>query len=184
MEKKNILIVIDVQNDFITGALRNEDAIKSLPNIVNLIKTQRFDDTYVTMDTHDKDYLNTLEGQRLDREHCIKGTWGWEMPQEITEALKGNQNVVQVFEKPTFGSTWMSNYLQVANQNEVKGHTEYEFTIVGFCSDICVISNALMVRAHFPNAIIKVPRNCTAGVTPKSNEDALNTMQMCQIDVI
>lgn len=181
--KKNILIVIDVQNDFITGALRNEEAIKTLPNIVNLIKTQKFDDTYVTMDTHDDNYLNTLEGKRLDREHCIKGTWGWEMPKEMNDALK-NQNVVNVFEKNTFGSVWMGDYLKVAQQNEMKGATEYEFTIVGYCSDICVISNALNLRAHFPNSIIKIVKDCTAGVTPQSNENALNAMKMCQIDII
>lgn len=183
MEKKNILIVIDVQNDFITGALRNEEAIKALPNIVNLIKTQKFDDTYVTMDTHNENYLDTLEGKKLPVKHCIKGTFGWEMPEEVKEALK-NHNVVNVFEKNTFGSIWMGDYLKVAQQNEVNGNTTYEFTIVGFCSDICVISNALMIRAHFPNSIIKVVRNCTAGVTQKSNEDALNTMKMCQIDII
>ena len=79
-QKKNILIVIDVQNDFITGALRNEEAIRKLPNIVNLLKTERFDETYVTMDTHGKDYLKTLEGKKLPVEHCIEGTWGWHMP--------------------------------------------------------------------------------------------------------
>ena len=184
MEKKNILIVIDVQNDFITGALRNEEAINALPNIVNLIKTKKFDDTYVTMDTHDNNYMNTLEGKKLPVPHCIKGTNGWEMPKEIEDALKENQNVVNVFEKNTFGSVWMSDYLKAANQNEILDNMEYEFTIVGFCSNICVISNALMIRAHFPNSIIKVIRNCTAGVTPESNEDAINIMKMCQIDVI
>ncbi len=177
--KKNILIVIDVQNDFITGALRNEEAIKTLPNIVNLIKNEKFDETYVTMDTHNENYLDTLEGKKLPVKHCIKGTFGWEMPTEVSEALK-NHNVVNVFEKNTFGSTWMSNYLA----DSCFGDTEYEFTFVGFCSDICVISNALMLRAHFPNSSIKVIKNCTAGVTPQSNENALNTMKMCQIDVI
>ena len=180
---KKILIVIDVQNDFITDALRNEEAIKTLPNIVNLVKNEKFDETYVTMDTHDKDYLNTLEGRKLPVPHCIKNTNGWKMPFEMVDALK-NQNVVQVFEKPTFGSVWMNDFIRsLANNN----HNEYlnaEFTIVGFCSDICVISNALMLRANFPDNRIVVRRDCTAGVTKETNEAALTTMGMCQIDVI
>ena len=183
MANKKILIVIDVQNDFITDALRNEEAIKTLPNIVNLIKNEKFDETYVTMDTHDKDYLNTLEGRKLHVPHCIKNTNGWKMPFEMVDALK-NQNVVQVFEKPTFGSVWMNDFIRsLANNN----HNEYlnaEFTIVGFCSDICVISNALMLRANFPDNRIVVRRDCTAGVTKETNEAALTTMGMCQIDVI
>ena len=183
MANKKILIVIDVQNDFITDALRNEEAIKTLPNIVNLVKNEKFDETYVTMDTHDKDYLNTLEGRKLPVPHCIKNTNGWKMTFEMVDALK-NQNVVQVFEKPTFGSVWMNDFIRsLANNN----HNEYlnaEFTIVGFCSDICVISNALMLRANFPDNRIVVRRDCTAGVTKETNEAALATMGMCQIDVI
>ena len=183
MASKKILIVIDVQNDFITDALRNEEAIKTLPNIVNLVKNEKFDETYVTMDTHDKDYLNTLEGRKLHVPHCIMNTNGWKMPFEMVDALK-NQNVVQVFEKPTFGSVLMNDFIRsLANEN----HNEYlnaEFTIVGFCSDICVISNALMLRANFPDNRIVVRRDCTAGVTKETNEAALTTMGMCQIDVI
>ena len=184
MAKKNILIVIDVQNDFITGALRNEEAIKKLPNIVNLLKTERFDETYVTMDTHDENYLNTLEGSKLPVKHCIKGTEGWHMPDEVAKT-KTIQNA-EVFEKPTFGSTWLINHLKANCQwNGITTfETDYEFTIVGFCTDICVISNALLLRAHFPNNTIKVLRDCTAGVTPETHEAALKTMEMCQIEVI
>ncbi len=182
-KKKNILIVIDVQNDFITGALRNWEAIKNLPNIVNFIKTNKFDDTYVTMDTHDENYENTLEGRKLPVRHCLKGTWGWEMPYEITEALK-NQNVVNVFEKNTFGSIWMGDYLKESQQNEMDGETEYEFTLVGFVSSICVMANAIMLRAHFPNATIKVIKDCTCGITNKDNDAAMTIFEMQQIDVI
>ena len=183
MANKKILIVIDVQNDFITDALRNEEAIKTLPNIVNLIKNEKFDETYVTMDTHDKDYLNTLEGRKLHVPHCIKNTNGWKMPFEMVDALK-NQNVVQVFEKPTFGSVWMNDFIRSLANNNHNEYLDAEFTIVGFCSDICVISNALMLRANFPDNKIVVRRDCTAGVTKETNEAALATMGMCQIDVI
>ena len=183
MANKKILIVIDVQNDFITDALRNEEAIKTLPNIVNLVKNEKFDETYMTMDTHDKDYLNTLEGRKLHVPHCIKNTNGWKMPFEMVDALK-NQNVVQVFEKPTFGSVWMNDFIRSLANNNHNEYLDAEFTIVGFCSDICVISNALMLRANFPDNKIVVRRDCTAGVTKETNEAALATMGMCQIDVI
>jgi nicotinamidase-related amidase len=179
MAKKNILIVIDVQNDFITGALRNEEAIKKLPNIVKLLNTKEYDETYVTMDTHDKEnYLKSLEGQKLPVEHCIKGTWGWHMPEEVkaTTAIQS----AEVFEKPTFGSTWLADNLAATHYPK----EDCEFTIVGYCTDICVVSNALLIRAHFPNSTIKVLRDCTAGVTPETHEAALKTMEMCQIDVI
>ncbi len=184
MATKKILIVIDVQNDFITGALRNEEAIKALPNIVKLLKNEKYDEIHVTMDTHDKNYLNTLEGSKLPVEHCIRGTWGWHMPEEVSKT-KAIQNA-EIYEKPTFGSTWMVNHLAATLRwNGITTfETDYEFTIVGFCTDICVVSNALMLRAHFPNSTIKVLRDCTAGVTPETHEAALKTMGMCQIEVV
>jgi nicotinamidase-related amidase len=178
MATKKVLIVIDVQNDFITGALRNEEAIKKLPNIVNLLKTERFDETYVTMDTHDENYLNTLEGSKLPVKHCIKGTEGWHMPDEVAKT-KPIQNA-EVFEKPTFGSTWLSEHLAATHYPK----EDYEFTIVGFCTDICVVSNALLIRANFPNNKIVVLKDCVAGVTPETNDAALKTLGMCQIEVI
>lgn len=179
MATKKILLVIDVQNDFITGALRNEEAIKKLPNIVKLLNTKEYDEIYVTMDTHDKEnYLKTLEGQKLPIEHCIKGTWGWRMPEEVraTTAIQS----AEVFEKETFGSTWLADNLSTTHYPK----DDCEFTIVGYCTDICVVSNALLIRAHFPNSTIKILRDCTAGVTPETHEAALKTMEMCQIEVI
>ena len=167
MAKKNILLVIDVQNDFITGALRNEEAIKKLPNIVKLVKEGNWDEIYATMDTHDKDtYLNkTLEGKNLPVEHCLEGTWGWQMPQELQDALfLDNPAWREAFMKDTFGSTYLANMLHSTHQND-NGAKDYEFTIVGFCTDICVVSNALLLRANFPNNTIK-------------------TMEMCQIEVV
>lgn len=185
MATKKILIVIDVQNDFITGALRNEEAIKALPNIVKLLKNEEYDETYVTMDTHGKDYLKTtLEGQKLPVEHCIYCTHGWKMPEEVETLLRRAK--AEIFEKPTFGSTWLINHLKANCQwNGITTfETDYEFTIIGFCTDICVVSNAIMLRANFPNSKITVRKDCVAGVTPESNKAALLTMQMCQIEVI
>lgn len=183
---KKILIVIDVQNDFITGALRNEEAIKAVPNIVKLLKTEKFDKIYVTMDTHDNQYLKTLEGKNLPVKHCIRNTSGWMMPTEVADALHADDNYPIIFQKETFGSTYMIN--NIAATNPWNGITtfpeDYEFTFVGFCTDICVVSNALMLRANFPNSRIVVRRDCVAGVTPESNEAALTTMKMCQIEVI
>ena len=182
--KKQILLVIDVQNDFITGALRNEAAIAQLPNIVKLLKNEKFDEVHVTMDTHEKNYLETLEGKKLPVEHCIKGTWGWHMPEEVVKT-KAIQNA-EIYEKPTFGSTRLAGHLAaiLTWDNITTFPTDYEFTIVGFCTDICVVSNALMLRAHFPNSKISVRKDCVAGVTPESNVAALLTMKMCQIEVI
>ena len=183
---KQILLVIDVQNDFITGALRNEAAIAQLPNLTKFVTENKFDETFVTMDTHGNDYLKTLEGKNLPIPHCIKGTHGWQMPVDFKKALYGNQKDIEVFEKPTFGSTWLASHLGATHKwNGITTFPEdYEFTIIGFCTDICVVSNALLLRAHFPNSKITVRKDCVAGVTPKSNEAALLTLQMCQITVI
>lgn len=188
MATKKVLIVIDVQNDFITGALRNEEAIKKLPNIVKLIKEGQWDEIYATMDTHNKDtYLTkTLEGSKLPVEHCIKGTWGWEMPKKLNDALQANPAFMETFEKETFGSTYLANMLFATHQGDAITNfaTDYEFNIVGFCTDICVVSNALLLRAYFPNNKITVLMDCVAGVTPETNDAALKTLEMCQIEVI
>ena len=183
MASKKILIVIDVQNDFITDALRNEEAIKTLPNIVNLVKNEKFDETYVTMDTHDKDYLNTLEGRKLPVPHCIKNTNGWKMPVEMVDALK-NQNVVQVFEKPTFGSVWMNDFIRSLANNNHNEYLDAEFTIVGFVSSICVMSNAILLRAKFPNNKIIVRKDCTCGITNEDNEASMTVLKMQQIEIL
>ena len=183
MATKKILIVIDVQNDFITGALRNEAAIKKLPNIVKLIETEKFDKVYVTMDTHDKNYLNyTLEGHKLPVEHCINGTLGWHMPEEVRKT-KAIQNA-EIYEKPTFGSVNMASHIYSILSNDFAHMGEYEFTIVGFCTDICVVSNALLLRAYLPNNKITVVEDCVAGTSKEAHDAAILTMKMNQIDVI
>ena len=183
-DKKKILIVIDVQNDFITGALRNEEAIKKLPNIVNLVKENEWDKIYLTMDTHDKNtYLtDTLEGKNLPVEHCIKNTWGWEKPKELQDVLVGK--ITDIFEKTTFGSVNMASNISANLSNDFAHMSEYEFTIVGFCTDICVVSNALLLRAYLPNNKITVVEDCVVGTSKEAHDAAILTMKMCQIDVI
>ena len=185
MEKKKILVCIDVQNDFITGALRNEEAIKKVPNIVEKINSFDGDAIFYTMDTHWEDYLQTKEGQKLPFTHCVKRTEGWEIEPTVMEALTNAKNSgipVAKIEKPTFGSFGLVDSIRNFNFGKP---TDMDIEFVGFCTDICVVSNALMVKAAFyDRADIKVDSNCCAGVTPESHEAALTTMKMCQIDIV
>lgn len=187
MEKKKILIIVDCQNDFITGSLKNEYAIKTVPNIVKKINEFNGDLILVTMDTHGEDYLKTNEGINLPVEHCIKGTNGWELNKDVKKAIgraegrnKGNR--VVFFEKPTFGSVSLSEFL---NNDEICENSELDIEIIGFCTDICVISNALLVKATvYDRANIIVDASCCAGVTNEKHMAALETMKSCQINVI
>ena len=183
METRKILVVIDVQNDFITGALRNEEAIKNVPNIVKKIREFNGDAIFYTMDTHEENYLQTNEGQKLPVVHCVKGTEGWNIETNVQAALNDaklrNIKVVCV-EKPTFGSFDLVDEIK-----RVSLWANLDIEFVGFCTDICVVSNALMAKAAFyDKATVKVVENCCAGVTPETHFAACKTMQMCQIDVI
>ena len=183
MDNKNILVVIDCQNDFITGSLRNEEAIKKVPNIVKKIREFNGEAIFYTMDTHAEKYLETKEGQKLPVVHCVKGTDGWKLDANIEAALNDaklrNIKVVGI-EKPTFGS-----FDLVEEIKKVALWSNPTIEVLGFCTDICVVSNALAIKAAFYEAAdIKVVENCCAGVTPETHEAALTTMKMCQIDVI
>jgi nicotinamidase-related amidase len=183
METKKVLIVIDVQNDFITGSLRNEEAIKKVPNIVKKINEFDGDAIFYTMDTHPENYMETKEGKKLPVVHCVKGTEGWQIEDSVMDALtdadRRGIKVVRV-EKPTFGS-----YDLVEEIKHVSLWADLDIEFVGFCTDICVVSNALLVKAAFyEKAKVAVVENCCAGVTPETHEAALTTMKMCQIDVI
>jgi len=174
---KKFLIVVDMQKDFVDGALGTKEAGAIVPEVVR--KIEGFDgDIFVTKDTHFADYLQSAEGKKLPVPHCIKGTEGWELDERVEEALAGRDYVVEV-EKITFGSVELPGMIGSA-----AGEEDFSVELIGLCTDICVVSNALLLKAHFPQAQISVDAACCAGVTPESHEAALTTMKMCQIEVI
>lgn len=182
---KKILIVVDVQNDFIDGALRNEEAIKRVPNIVEEIKNFDGDCIICTYDTHHENYLETMEGKRLPVPHCIKGTNGWEYNKEIDDVLHNNKALKIVISKKTFGyDNWKEVFKDVKKKFSYKEDSELEIEVLGFCTDICVISNTLAIKATVPNARIVVKESCCAGVTPERHQNALEAMKCCHIDII
>lgn len=174
---KKILIVVDMQNDFINGSLGTKEAENIVTNVIEKIKQYENDDAdiYYTKDTHFDNYLDTIEGKNLPVEHCIKGTEGWMIPSNILRDHQG-----YVIEKYTFGSKDLFDYLYKIYLNEPFASIE----LIGLCTDICVISNALLAKAYFPNIIIIVDSMCCAGVTIESHQKALDTMKMCQIIVL
>ena len=179
---KKILVVIDCQNDFITGSLRNPKAIKAVPKIVNKIREFNGDAIIYTMDTHGEDYMETREGKNLPFIHCVKGTDGWKIQSEVnSEIISAKLRGIKVFEiqKPTFGALNLPDDIK-----SVVGNEEFEIEFVGFCTDICVISNVLITKAAFyEKATVIVDSTCCAGVTPEKHESALETMRSCQIEV-
>ncbi len=165
---KKTLIVIDMQNDFIDMALGTAEAVAVVPFVKAKIEeyVKNGDEIIYTRDTHGEDYLETPEGKKLPVPHCIKGTKGWEIYDGLY--VKGSK----IIDKPNFGwPNWRDEKLESVE-------------LVGLCTDICVVSNALIIKAMFPDIEVKVDKNCCAGVTPESHNAALKTMQMCQIDVI
>lgn len=172
---KKILIVVDMQKDFVDGALGTAEAVAILPAVARKIKDFE-GDIYVTYDTHFEDYLETDEGKNLPVAHCIKGTDGWELHGEVKAALEGREYLS--VEKHTFGSVALPELIK-----EWSGE-DFEAQLIGLCTDICVVSNALILKANFPQNKISVDAACCAGVTPKTHDAALDTMKMCQIAVL
>lgn len=169
---RKILVVVDMQNDFIDGALGTKEALAIVENVKAKIREYAQKDIFVTMDTHAPEYLNTQEGRNLTVEHCIKGTDGWQLRGDIAELLPE----ARVYEKPTFGSTKLAEDIA-----KIAAEEDIEIELIGLCTDICVVSNALLLKAVMPEVTISVDPACCAGVTPESHEAALKTMQMCQI---
>ncbi len=167
------LLVIDMQNDFIDGALGTDEAARIVPKV--LAKIKGFDGKVVfTRDTHTEDYLDTEEGRNLPVRHCIKDSHGWQICDVLLPYCE------KVIDKPTFASKELGEFL--ADEEKME-HIE-KITLIGLCTDICVISNALFVKGFLPNAKIAVDSKCCAGVTPKSHETALEAMKACQIEII
>lgn len=174
---RSILIVIDMQKDFINGALGTEEAVKILPKVLEKIKRHRGEVIY-TRDTHEDRYLETQEGKKLPVIHCLKGTEGWKLADEIEELATESQSLI--FDKPTFGSMEMAKYIEKLYREEKIETVE----LVGLCTDICVISNGLLLKAAVPELKVIVDSNCCAGVTPESHKNALKAMNMCHIEII
>ena len=170
------LIVVDMQKDFTYGALRNEEAINVIPNVVK--KVNEYDGEVIfTYDTHHENYMETSEGKKLPVVHCVEGTDGWQLVDELEEIRKAKG--LRSFNKPTFGSVALAEALKA--ENDECGIDEIE--LIGVCTDICVISNAMLLKAYMPEVPIKVDGSCCAGVTVESHENALRAMESCQIDV-
>lgn len=182
--KKNILIVVDMQNDFIDGALGTPEAKKIVPNVIEKIKSYNNKDSYiiVTRDTHDENYLETEEGKNLPVKHCISYLSGWCIHDDVYDALLGLGDVFYTFyiDKPTFGAFELG--LKLKGLNEIFDIENIE--VIGLCTDICVISNAIIAKSALPNAHIKVDAFCCAGVTPESHNRALDSMQTLQVEIV
>lgn len=166
-----LLIVVDMQNDFITGALGSAQAKAIVPKVAQKLAQRRSEgwQAVFTRDTHGPDYLDTREGKKLPVPHCIKDTPGWQICDELAveDAL--------VVDKPTFGSPQLAHLAARMEPERVE--------LVGLCTDICVISNALLLKAAVPEAEVTVDASCCAGVTPESHENALRAMAACQVEV-
>lgn len=172
---KKFLVVVDMQKDFVDGALGTAEAQKIVPAVCERIET--FDgEIIVTFDTHAENYLDTAEGKKLPVKHCIKGTDGFELNESVKLALEGKEHTA--VEKPTFGSVKLPEVIRGKAQGE-----DFSIELIGLCTDICVVSNALLLKANFPEAPVSVDSSCCAGVTVESHSAALSTMKSCQIDV-
>ena len=171
---RKLLIVIDMQKDFTYGALRNEDAIAVIQKVKE--KVEKFKGEVIfTLDTHGDDYMHTQEGRKLPVPHCIKGSEG----HELVDELKPYAENRLVLEKETFGSVKLGEILKEMNASDPLE----EITLIGVCTDICVISNAMIVKAALPEVTVKVDSACCAGVTPESHNIALEAMKACQIEI-
>jgi nicotinamidase-related amidase len=189
------IVVIDMQNDFVYGPLGSPEAQAIVPIMVEKLREFKKEGARVffTQDTHDKDYLTTQEGKNLPVPHCIVGTDGWLVIPEIWDEL--NETNARGFDKITFGSTALANAIQeefndnfitdVLCNDIIYGDTDDdEIIVMGVCTDICVVSNALLLKAYNPEIRITVDASCCAGTTPENHKAALQTMKSCQINVI
>lgn len=175
---RNILIVVDMQKDFVTGALASAEAQAILPKVKEKIEVydRAGKEIIFTRDTHGEDYMQTNEGKHLPVPHCIKGTDGWQICAELTDGITSEYKTV---DKPTFGFLGWKDVLA----SETADGSDLDIEMIGVCTDICVVSNALILKALYPEATVRVDAGCCAGVTPEAHAAALVTMRACQVDV-
>ncbi len=171
---RDVLIVVDMQKDFIDGALGTAEAVAIVPNVAEKIRNFKGDILF-TRDTHFENYMDTQEGRNLPVPHCIRGTEGWEICKELQPLAEGKV----IIDKVTFGSMELGSILQDMQEEDAVS----SITFVGLCTDICVISNAMIAKAFLPEVPVKVDAACCAGVTPDSHNTALASMRTCQIQV-
>lgn len=175
--KKKVLIVVDMQNDFVTGSLGTEEAKNIVEAVKNRILNYNKEYVYATRDTHFDDYLKTEEGINLPIKHCIQGTKG----HDIVDLLKPLIDENKIYDKYTFASIDLSNKIkEIYDEND----GEIEVEICGLCTDICVISNALLLKAKMPDIKIYLDKNLTAGVTTELKDAAIKIMKSCQINIL
>lgn len=172
---KKILIIVDMQKDFVDGSLGSPQARETVAGVRKKLDEylRNGDDVIFTRDTHGENYLETQEGKNLPVPHCIENTEGWRIIDEL------NMENPKIWNKPTFGSPELAEHI-----NKEYGGGEREIELVGLCTDICVVSNALLLKAFMPEAKITVDAGCCAGITEESHKAALLTMKMCQINVV
>lgn len=194
MNKKKILMIIDMQNDFISGVLGTPEAQAIVPKVVEKIKDKNYDLVIMTQDVHYDGYMNHREGRYLPVPHCIDNTWGWAISDDVVDALFETIDSRQAIcrEKNNFAlednikglilefiEGYYQEYFSMNDQGE-----DFEFEFVGLCTDICVVSNAFAIRQAFPEAEITIDASCCAGTTPEAHKAALMTMKSCQMNII
>ena len=178
---KKITIVVDMQNDFLTGSLANPDAVSIIPSVLDQIKNSDY--VMYTRDTHGENYLETQEGKNLPVPHCVEGTHGWQIVDELDPHNITDIKMWHIVNKPTFGDAniWMDMYFaDLVNWNG----DGVEVTFCGTCTDICVVSNALIVKSLYPELVVNVKADACAGLTPEKHKAALDVMNSCQINII
>lgn len=197
---KKILVVVDMQNDFVDGALGTPEAQAIVPKVADYIRAHADENTVLlfTKDTHNTDYMETQEGKNLPVAHCIKNTHGWELAPAIQEALYDVREKYHSFnsyfpyvsdhiiQKPTFGSVDFQNLLYVLDEDTYTGRVGLidEITFMGLCTDICLMANSVLAKTTLPEVPVRVVADCCAGVTPESHQRALDAMKMLQIEII
>lgn len=187
---KKILVVVDMQNDFITGPLGNKECEAAVAKVIDVIECGGYDSIYVTYDTHHEDYLHTQEGRKLPVVHTQENTAGWEVQADVMAAItrfeqrgaaEEGSGKVREFQKPAFGS---KKLMQQIEKDAKETNNDLQVDFVGVCTGICVISNAVGAKMFAPEAVIRVIAKACACVTPETHKTALEAMKNCQIDIV
>lgn len=175
--KEDYLVVVDMQKDFIDGALGTAEARAIVPTVIDYVNSFRGSVVF-TQDTHGRDYLQTQEGKNLPIVHCVRGTAGWNL--EPTLDAFANRHGCRIFTKGTFGSLELASFLR----GKAEDGRVASVTLLGLCTDICVVSNAMLIKSFLPEVPVSVVASCSAGVTPEKHREALDVMASCHISII